>query len=78
MRLDHSERLRGELRAEMARRSLSQTAIAVQLGETQGWVSKRLTGRVPLTVDDLSRFADVLNLPVSALMLAADQQPAAS
>ena len=48
------------LRSELAR----------QLGESEMWVSRRINGRVPISVDDLSRIAAVLDLEPAQLLKA--------
>jgi transcriptional regulator with XRE-family HTH domain len=67
-----------EIRVWMARRRLNQSELAELLGEGQPWVSRRLGGRTPLTVDDLQRVADALGVDVLALLPRKDSnlQPA--
>ncbi len=57
-----------EVRAEMARRGLSQDALAKMLGERQWWVSKRLTRKIPFGIEDLDRIAQALDLPPEHFM----------
>jgi len=57
-----------DIRAELARRGLSQEQFAAQLGEQQWWISKRLTGHVPVRVEDLERIADALGMPASTFL----------
>lgn len=56
------------VRAEMARRRITQQQVAEALGLKQGSVSKRLNGRVPWDVNEVSTVADLLGVPVSALI----------
>jgi transcriptional regulator with XRE-family HTH domain len=55
------------VRAEMARRGLSQTALAARLGLSQTAVSKRLLGKTPWDVNELTVAADTLGVDVSEL-----------
>ncbi|WP_336791812.1 helix-turn-helix transcriptional regulator [Gordonia malaquae] len=56
------------VRAEMARRRKTQADLAPVLGVTRQAVSRRLTGDVPLTVDELAAIADFLDVPVTQLL----------
>lgn len=58
----------GEIRAELARRRLSQRDFADAIGKSQVWVSRRLSGAVPLTVDDVELIARGLEVEVAALL----------
>lgn len=70
-----NEHAAAELRAEAARQGLTQTELAERLDETQSWVSRRLTGDVAITVDELVRFAQVLGVR-AARLLPPDDLPA--
>lgn len=52
----------------MARHRLSQERIAKQLNISQQALSRRLTGRVSFTVDELDQLADILSVSISDLM----------
>lgn len=52
----------------MARRRLNQTDLAGLLGQGQPWVSRRMSGSTPITVDDLEAIAEALRVPVSELL----------
>jgi transcriptional regulator with XRE-family HTH domain len=65
--------VRGQLRAEMARRQLSQRDVAAELGVSPMWVSSRLNGRVSIAVDDLALFAQVLDVPVAQFLPAPER-----
>ncbi|NQX36290.1 helix-turn-helix transcriptional regulator [Herbiconiux sp. VKM Ac-2851] len=52
----------GEVRAQLARRGWSATRLAVSIGETQSWMSRRLTGDVPFDVDTLTKIAEALGV----------------
>ncbi len=54
-----------EIRAEMARQRVNQRELAERLGWTQGYLSRRLTGDVPLSLDDADRIT--WNLGISLL-----------
>lgn len=57
-----------EVRVLLARRRLSASELARQIGVTQPYISRRLTGDTPFDVDDLERIADALDVPISDLM----------
>ena len=57
----------GEVRAHLARARLSGRQAALQLGWTQPYMSRRLTGDIPFDVADLEAIADLLGIPVTAL-----------
>jgi transcriptional regulator with XRE-family HTH domain len=63
-----SAHVRGTLRAELARREISQTEAAERLGVHKVWVNDRLTGKTRIGLDDLARFADLLDIPVTHLV----------
>lgn len=53
-----------QLRAEMARSDVSNTELARRLGVNEMWVSRRARGRVRISLADLERIADALEVPV--------------
>jgi transcriptional regulator with XRE-family HTH domain len=57
-----------EIRAEMARQRRNQSDLASALGWTQVYLSRRLTGSVALSTDEIERIAMVLNVPVDQLV----------
>jgi transcriptional regulator with XRE-family HTH domain len=63
-----SQRILSSLKAEMARRDVTGVSLAKQLGRSQQFVSRRLAGKVPLSVDDLAEFASAIGIPVAALV----------
>jgi predicted transcriptional regulator len=63
----HTKRVAAAVRAEMARRNVTQQMLADQLGMTQAAVSRRLVGRVPFDAEELGRVAEYLGVPVSLL-----------
>ena len=56
------------VRAEMARRGLSQTALAQRLGMSQTAVSKRLRGETPWDINELTIVATALSVPLEVLL----------
>lgn len=56
------------VRAEMARRRVSQAALAAHLGISQTAMSRRLTSQTDLTVGELYAVAEFLQMPVTALL----------
>lgn len=65
------------VRAEMARRGVSQTDLSARLGMNQSQISKRLSGTIAFTIDELVAIATTLGVPLAAL-LPADVAAAAS
>lgn len=57
-----------EVRAEMARQHKSQTTLALDLGVSQAFLSRRLSGGVPFDIDELDRIARVLEVPVTRFL----------
>lgn len=56
------------VRAEMARRGVSQGSLAEQVGLSQPSLSKRLSGVVAFDINELVAIADALETPLDALM----------
>ena len=65
-----SERVASEIRAEMARRNISQSTLAAELGKDQAWLSRRLARRsgISMSLDDLERIASSLGLDAGQLI----------
>lgn len=63
-----SEKISSELRAELARQRLSQAEVALAMGRSQAYLSRRLSGDIPFDVDDLAQLAEILGVPVAALL----------
>lgn len=62
------------VRAEMARRGVSQAALGAVLGFKQPSISARLRGRTPFDINELHQVADFLGVPVETLLPA--EEPA--
>ena len=60
-----AKRVAAEIRAELARRQMSQAALARALEVSEMYVSRRLQSGTGLEVADLERIAAVLEVPVS-------------
>jgi transcriptional regulator with XRE-family HTH domain len=57
-----------EIRVAMARKRWRQSDLARELEVTEAWVSRRLAAKVPLTIDDLYRFAAALGVATHDLL----------
>lgn len=55
------------VRAEMARKRVSQTALGRHLGMSQAAVSAKLRGQTPFTIDQLASVAALLEVPLETL-----------
>ena len=56
------------VRVEMARRRMSQRALAETTGLSQSYIGRRLVGEMPFTTDDLALISTALDVPLSALI----------
>jgi len=56
-----------EIRAEMGRQRMSAAKLARQLGVSEAWTSRRLSGDQTIDLNDLQRIADVLGVDPLAL-----------
>lgn len=65
-----AQRVADTVRAEVARRRLSQVKLAEQVGIRQQALSRRLNGTTPFRIDELARIADALNIPLADLVAA--------
>ena len=61
-----SERVAAEIRAEMGRQRRTGHSLAAQLGWSDMYLSRRLSGRGPLNLDDVEAIATALEVPVTA------------
>jgi transcriptional regulator with XRE-family HTH domain len=62
-----NESIASEVRAEMARRSLTQTDLAARLGWNQSMLSRRLSGEVAFSTTDIEQLANALSVPLGQL-----------
>lgn len=58
------------IRAELGRQNKTRAALAREMGVTEMWVSRRVNAQTPLTVDDLTRIADALDVATTDLLVA--------
>lgn len=56
------------VRAEMARQGVTQMALARKIGLSQAAISARIKGRTPFDINELSQIAEVLDVPLDALL----------
>jgi transcriptional regulator with XRE-family HTH domain len=63
-----SELTAGAVRAELARHRISGRELGRAIGWSLGTTSRRLNGRSPITVDELSRIAGFIGVPLSDLL----------
>lgn len=56
------------VRAEVARRGLTQAALADVIGVSQSQLSKRLRGVIPFDVNELAAIAKALDVPIADLL----------
>jgi transcriptional regulator with XRE-family HTH domain len=68
-----AEQVAAEIRAEMGRQQVSNAALAELLGVSEMWVSRKKRGLTPLTLDEVQRIAEVLDVEVAELLPSADQ-----
>ena len=60
-----------EVRAALARKKITQTALAEATGRSQTYWQRRLSGERPMDVQDLGVIAQLTGVPVSALVAGA-------
>lgn len=65
-----SARTRHRLQIEMRRQDVSGVELARRVGMTQPSMSRRLRGRIPITLDEIEQFAEALEVPVERLLSA--------
>lgn len=64
----YQEMVAAQVRAEVARAQVSGRRIALALGVEPSYISRRMTGHTPFTVDELVAISGVLEIPVTALL----------
>lgn len=57
-----------ELRAVMARKQIGRRELARQMDKSHTWVSRRVAGDTPISVEDLGEIAAALGVPMHALI----------
>ncbi len=62
-----------EVRAQLARRQLTGTALAAAIGKSEMYVSRRLRGGVAFDLEDVEQVARFLGVAVVDLMPAAER-----
>jgi transcriptional regulator with XRE-family HTH domain len=72
-----SRLLLGEIRAEMARQSMTATRLADLSGIRQPTLSRKLSGDRQVTLPELLALCDALGVPLSVMFARAEQQVAA-
>lgn len=65
-----NDRVAAEVRAELGRQQLSVNELARRLGMSQPYLSRRMTGAVPLDLQDLEAIATELGVTVESLIAA--------
>lgn len=70
-----NQRINENIRAELARQQMTQMQVADLLQLSQSGVSSRLRGDTRWRVDELTRLAEALRIPVAVLLA---EQPAAT
>ncbi|MDG4796172.1 helix-turn-helix transcriptional regulator [Micromonospora sp. WMMD1082] len=63
-----SQAVAAEIRAEMGRQQKSGRAVAEAMGVSHIYLSRRLTGKVSLTLADLEKVAAALGVPASTFL----------
>ena len=69
-----ADRIAAEIRAEMARQQIRGVQLAERMGENEAWVSRKIRGLSPMTVNEVDRFAQALGLTFRQLVLAAEER----
>lgn len=64
----------GEIRAVLARRKLSISHLAEQLGTSRDRLSNRVNGRTPLTIGELGEIGHALGMSVTELLARAETE----
>ena len=59
---DEAMSIATEIKVWMARRRLTQAELAARVGHDQTWLSKRLSGKIILDVEDVLALADALGI----------------
>lgn len=57
-----------EIRAQLARRRVTQSELAAAVGVSNAWVSVRLSGKQAIDLNDLESIAAAIDVPVYDLL----------
>lgn len=68
MRTDQTVLIRDEIRARMANRDISEAELSRQTYIARSTLARKLAGASEFTVNELFRVADVLDVPLRALI----------
>lgn len=60
--------LTSELRAAMARKGIRSGELMPILGKTHATVSRKMSGQIPITLDELAAIAKFLDVPLASLL----------
>lgn len=63
-------RITGNLRAEMARRGITQQQVAEILGLSRAAVSRRLLGQSPISIDELFEITEHFGIDMASIIFA--------
>lgn len=63
-----SRRVAAEVRAAMARQGCTQSVLAERINRDQHFISRRLSGKVPFTIDELADIARALDVSLGSLV----------
>jgi transcriptional regulator with XRE-family HTH domain len=66
--LSANDQMRANLRELLDMRNMTQSDLAVELGVSQPWVSKRMSGVTPFALDDLDRIGAAFGLTPCELL----------
>lgn len=73
---DRRDRVAGEVRAVMARNRVTAAALSAEVGIPPATLSRKLTGKSGLTVDELLDISDALAVDAAVLLHAAQEAAA--
>lgn len=63
-----TEKVAAELRAVMARKRLTQMQLAILTGKNQMWVSRRCSGAVSMSIEDMEILAQAMSVDLWDLL----------
>lgn len=74
---DRRERVAGEIRAIMARKRITASVLSAEVGVPAATLSRKLTGKTGITVDELLAISAALDVSAADLLRAATEIEAA-